>query len=367
MRFKTIIFNLTCMVLLTVVQHLSANELQRLVFNAAGNIGMAEAIVEFQGITPENSNTLNGYINTAIAMLDQLAGQYNDPPFDAGQIRKIADMLRRFPLATERMNNRGKSSYLQNCYTNLKSAMSVIFRSDKGVTYNSTCDTYVTDLGYHSGLALAASQMGNAFLESLAKSGINQALNMGTMTRGTLGCSFLGEDQVRSLNVPNLKTPEEFTQMIRNLENDVRMASLNLEPGFDSPTTKGKVAPPVHIDPPPPTPPINPNDLTGNWQAGRKIISKEGGYYVVRYYSRGVSKPKIGFYEGMIVLKFADQRDASGFYYGNHLYFRYRESPIWIDAVIEPGISPGNNQEFLKVHFTYEGRKSWISFTRDFR
>ncbi len=234
------------------------------------------------------------------------------------------------------------------------------------MTYNSTCDTFVTDLGYHSGLALAASQMGNAFLEGLAKSGINQAIRMGTMTRGTLGCSFLSEDQARSLNVPNLKTPEEFTQMIRNLENDVRMASLNMEPGFDSPATKGKVAPPVHVDPPPPTPPIDPNDLTGNWQAGRKIISKEGGYYVVRYYSRGASKPEIGFYEGMIVLKFADQRDASGFYYGKHLIFHYNKNPIWTDAAIEHGVHP-SGQQFLKVHYTYEGRKSSVSFTRDQR
>ncbi|MCU0237615.1 MAG: hypothetical protein MUC72_11105 [Acidobacteria bacterium] len=366
MRFRKPIFLLLGIFLLTVVQNLPANELQRLVFNAAGNIGMAEAIVEFQGITPENSNTLNGYINTAIAMLDQLAGQYNDPPFDAGQIRKIADMLRRFSIATEQMNNRGKSSYLQNCYTNLKSAMSVIFRSDKGVTYNSTCDTYVTDLGYHSGLALAASQMGNAFLENLGKSGINQALRMGTMTRGTLGCSFLSEDQARSLNVPNLKTPGEFTQMIRNLENDVRTASLNLEPGFDSPATKGKVAPPVPIDPPPPTPPTHPNDLTGSWQAGRKIISKEGGSYVVRYYNRGVARPEIGFSEGMIVLKFADQRDAAGYYYGKYLIFHYSKNPWWTDATIEHGVHP-SGQQFLKIYYTYEGRKSRNSFTRDQR
>ena len=51
------------------------------------------------------------------------------------------------------MNNRGKATYLQNCYTNLKSAMSVIFRSDFGLRYNATCDTFVTDLGYNSGQA----------------------------------------------------------------------------------------------------------------------------------------------------------------------------------------------------------------------
>ena len=96
MRFKTIIFNLTCLVLLTSVQQMRANELQRLVFNAAGNIGVTETIVEFQGITPENSPAINGYINTAITMLNQLIGQYNDPPFDADQIRKIVDMLQRF-------------------------------------------------------------------------------------------------------------------------------------------------------------------------------------------------------------------------------------------------------------------------------
>ncbi|MBN2345527.1 MAG: hypothetical protein JXO51_03990 [Candidatus Aminicenantes bacterium] len=255
-------------ILFYVVSPIQANELQRLVFNAAGNIGMTEAIVESQGITPANSPRINGFINTAITMLDQLAGQYNDPPFDSGQIRKIADMLRRFPRATERMNDQGRASYLRNCYTNLKSAMSTIFRSDFGLKYNATCDTFIAELGYHSGQALAGSQMGNQFLENSAKSGINLALSSGTRTRDTLGCSFLTADQARTLNVPNLKTPQEYSAMIRELETTVRLASLNLEPGFDSPATKGTLAAADRVNPPPP---VDENQaairLVGRWKS----------------------------------------------------------------------------------------------------
>ena len=154
--------------------------------------------------------------------------------------------------------------------------------------------------------------------------------------------------------------------MILNLENDVRMASLNIEPGFDSPATKGKVTAPLPIDPPPPNPPADPNDLTGRWQDGKKIISREGGYYVVRYYEDNPSDSlrQSGYHHGMVVLKFADRRDASGYYYGQHLFLSYRDNPLWIDAAIEYSFKPATGQELLKIHYTYEGRKSWVAFSR---
>jgi hypothetical protein len=54
MRNKTALFIVSCLLLLVGGQQLKANERQRLVFNAAGNIGLTALIVESQGITPEN-------------------------------------------------------------------------------------------------------------------------------------------------------------------------------------------------------------------------------------------------------------------------------------------------------------------------
>ena len=53
------------------------------------------------------------------------------------------------------MNNRGRATYLQHCFTNLKSAMSTIFRSDQGLKDLATCDTFVATLGYNTGKAMA--------------------------------------------------------------------------------------------------------------------------------------------------------------------------------------------------------------------
>jgi len=348
------------------VQRLNANELQRLVFNAAGNIGMTEAIVENQGITPANSPTINGYINTAITMLDQLAGQYNDPPFDSGQIRKIASMLRRFPQATDRMNNRGKASYLRNCYTNLKSAMSAIFRSNLGLRYNATCDTFVADLGYNGGKALAGIMLNNRFIENEGRSGINLALGSGTRTRDTLGCSFLTADQIRALDIQNRRTSADFSAMVRELEGDVRVASLNMEPGFDSPATKGKVTAPEIVDPPPPAnPPADANDLTGSWKDGQAIITKEGGYYVARAYFKNVPNYywQAGYHEGMVFLKFPET-GSSSYSQGQYFLFLYGERGIFVDAAIEHIINPATNQETLKIHYTYKDKKSWVAFSR---
>ncbi len=365
-RRATIVLSLST-VLLVGASRIEANELQRLVFNAGGNIGVTEAIVQSQGITPANSASVNNYINTAITMLDQLVAQYNDPPFDSGQIRSIASMLRRFPQATESLNNDGKATYLQNCYSNLKAAMSTIFRSDLGLKHGATCDTYVAELGYHTGWAMAGSLMGNAFLENMGKSGINQALGAGARTRDTLGCSFLTEDQARSLNVPNLKTPQDYAAMIRSLETDVRMASLNMEPGFDSPATKGTVSPIPRVDPPPsnpPSPPSTPGDLTGDWRMGLTKITREGGYYVARRYDE--TSNHVGYRKGMVVLRFAEQRDPSGYHYGQTLLFSYRDDPIWLNAVIERSYKPETGQELLRVHYTHplDGKKTSYAISR---
>jgi len=367
MRITKVLFVVPCLLLWLGGQQLKANERQRLVFNAAGNIGMTALIVEYQGITSENSNTINGYINTAITMLNQLADRYFDPPFDSGQIRRITELLQRFPQATERMNNRQKMAYLEGCHSNLKTAMSTIFRSDQGLQSFATCDTYVADLGFHSGQAVAATRVGNSFRLEMARSGINQALTMGLTVRNTLGCSFLTEDQANNLNVPNLKTTGDFNAMIRTLENDVRLANLNLEPGFDSPATKGTLAANQRVDPPPPNPPTNPNDLTGSWREGLTVISREGGYYVARKYDDHVPDYYVGYQKGMVFLKFADQRNASGNYYGQFFCFRYREPGIWVDAVIEHTFKPERGQETLKVHYQLDGKKAWIAFSRDHR
>jgi hypothetical protein len=364
MRITKVLCIVPCLLLWLGGQQIKANERQRLVFNAAGNIGMTALIIESQGITPENSNTINGYINTAITMLNQLADQYFDPPFDSGQIRRIADLLQRFPQATDSMNNRQKAAYLEGCYSNLKTAMSTVFRSDQGIQSFSTCDTFVAELGFHSGQAVAATRVGDSFHLEMARSGINQALNMGTMVRDTLGCSFLTEAQAKNLNVPNLKTTGEFNAMVRALENDVRLASLNLEPGFDSPATKGTLPATQRVDPPPSNPPTNPNDLTGGWREGLTVISREGGYYVARKYDDHVPDYYVGYQKGMVFLRFADQRDASGNFYGQYFCFLYREPGIWVDAVIEHTFKSATGQETLKIHYMLDGKKMWVAFSR---
>ena len=355
MRSKTTIFILTCMFLLANVEQINANELQRLVFNAAGSIGLTEAFVELQGITPGNSAAINGYINTAVTMLNQLASQYNDPPFDSDQIRKIVAMLQRFPQATDKMNNRGKASYLRNCYTNLKSAMSVIFRSDFGLKYNSTCDTYVAELGYHCAQAVAASQMGESFRENMAKSGVNLALDAGTRIRNTLGCSFLTDDQARSLNVPNLKTPGEFTAMARDLENIVRVASLNLEPGFDSPVTKRATT--TRIPPPPPA-----DDdqaairLVGRWQTNSPDESTQINFVQegpkIRGYICNIGKytGRKGYRENEMIMEVTRESDRK--YTGSFLFkeiFRGGATVLWQPARIELTDNTGGAGRSAKI------------------
>ena len=338
-RRKSTLVLAACMVLAAIGQRLHGNELQRLVFNAAGNIGVTEAIVEFQGITPGNSPTINNYINTAITMLNQLISRYNDPPFESDQIRKIVTMLERFPVATARMNNQGRATYLQNCFTNLKSAMSTIFRSDLGLKYNATCDTFVATLGYNTGKAMAGIMINNRFLENEGRSGINIALSSGTRTRDTLGCSFLTADQIRALDIQNRRTSAEFAAMLRELENDVLVASLNMEPGFDSPATKGTVIRP--IDPPPPA---EENQsavgLVGRWQANgdsTQINFVQEGPKIRGYiYNLHRYRVEEGYRENELVIEVTRISDRN--YTGSFLYkhvFRGRATITWTPARIE--------------------------------
>jgi hypothetical protein len=353
-------FIVPCLILWAGSQPLKANELQRLVFNAAGTIGLTALIIESQGITPENSPRISNYINTAITMLNQLASQYFDPPFDSGQIRKIVELLQRFPSSTERMNNRGKAIYLEGCYSNLKTAMSAMFLSNQGVKHNATCDTYVAELGFHGGQALAAAQTGDPFRLEMARSGINQALSMGTMIRGTLGCSFLSEEQARSLNVPNLKTPAEFTRMILGLENDVRLASLNLEPGFDSPATKGTLTAINRTDPR-----STADDqqagirLVGRWQAnsldGTTIHFVQEGPKI-RGYISNLHRYRVeeGYRENELVLEVT--RASNRQYAGSFLYkkiFRGKETFVWTPVRIDLADNTSGAGRQARITYTH--------------
>ncbi|MEW6367343.1 MAG: hypothetical protein AB1714_22145 [Acidobacteriota bacterium] len=79
--------------LLFFAQHASANEMQRLVFNAAGNIGVAMTIIEIQGVTPENSERISSSINLAVTQLNQIAGMHPDPPFEVDAITALPPKL----------------------------------------------------------------------------------------------------------------------------------------------------------------------------------------------------------------------------------------------------------------------------------
>jgi beta-lactam-binding protein with PASTA domain len=114
------------------------------------------------------------------------------------------------------------------------------------------------------------------------------------------------------------------------------------------------------------TPPVNRNDLTGKWSGGKKIITKEGGYYICRLYSPPPAYTK-GYQRGMIVLKFNASPGPSSTYHGKYLYFRYQESPIWVNAVIEHIKKPRTKREDLKINYEYKGKKTWIRFGRFIR
>ena len=117
----------------------------------------------------------------------------------------------------------------------------------------------------------------------------------------------------------------------------------------------------------PPNPPVNRNDLTGKWLDGKKVITKEGGYYICRQYTPPSSYAREGYQRGMIVLKFNASRGPSSTYQGKHLMFRHQESPIWLDAVIEHIINPRTKREDLKINYELDGKKYWVRFGRFMR
>ena len=225
MKFKYSIPMLAAILFFSMTRTTSANEMQRLIFNAAGNIGVAAAAIEILGVIPGNSQTINNSINLAITQLNQIAGMYQDPPFEVDAITVLPPKLQRFPQATDRMNNAHKASYLNGVYSNLKSAMTLAYNSRRGTYYCATCDTFVAELGHFLARALTANQLGDAQKESAARSRVNLAISEGIKASGALGCGFPSWDQWQQLGIRNARTVADWARIIQGAENLIASAA----------------------------------------------------------------------------------------------------------------------------------------------
>jgi hypothetical protein len=196
-----------------------ANEMQRLVFNAAADIGMAIVTIDNQGITPENSASIRANLDLAATQLTRVAGMYQDPPFEVEAINALPPKLSNFFQATERMNNAQRMFYLSGVYSNLKSAMTLAYSSRRGTYYCATCDTFVVDLGHFMGQAYQASILNDAQTVSMARSRVNLAISEGIKASGALGCSFPSWSQWQQLGIGNARTSADWTRIGREAEN----------------------------------------------------------------------------------------------------------------------------------------------------
>jgi hypothetical protein len=199
--------------LLGLTCRLPANEMQRLVFNSSGLIGMIIVLIDNQGVTQENTETIRANLNLAAAQLNQVIAMYQDPPFEVEAITALPPKLERFLQDTEGMNSARRMYYLSGIYSNLKSAMTLAHNSRRGTYYCATCDTFVVDLSFFLGQAFMASRLNDAQTISTARSRINLAISEGIKAGGALGCGFPSWDQWQQLGISRARTPDDWMRI----------------------------------------------------------------------------------------------------------------------------------------------------------
>ncbi len=111
----------------------NANEFQRILFRAAGNLGVMKGTIELSGWNDAVAATVRAGIAATIDRLRELLDNYPEPPFNADGIRNIISGLERFDQLMARRNVRAREAYFTATHGNLQAAMSVIYRSQTGL------------------------------------------------------------------------------------------------------------------------------------------------------------------------------------------------------------------------------------------
>ena len=340
MKFKNSIPMLAAILFFTMTRPTSANEMQRLIFNAAGNIGVAVAAIEILGVIPGNSQTINNSINLAITQLNQIAGMYQDPPFEVDAITVLPPKLQRFPQTTADRNVREKTSYLNGVYSNLKSAMSLAFNSRRGTYYCATCDTFVADLGHFLARALTANQLGDAQKESAARSRVNLAIAEGIKASGALGCGFPPMTQWEQLGIRNARTAADWVRIIQGAENLIASAA-GLSPNVLIPSS---------------IPPQAKHDLVGTYAPNSQFaftVTLENGKLVGRHV-KALGKPISPDRDNVIFILNAVPEDGR-FIAGNASGVAYRGKWRW--SIGEPSFK--DCFAYVNHDLTNEEHEKW--------
>jgi hypothetical protein len=183
-------------------------------FRAAGNLGVIKGNIELSGWNDAVAATVRAGIAATIDRLRELLDSYPDPPFDANTIRNIISGLERFDQLMARRNVQAREAYFTAIHGNLQAAMSVIFRSQTGLEYEATCDTFVVNAGFHMGRAQVAADQGNRNALTSAIGSVNLAIRGGIQASEYLGCGFPTFAQWQTLRLNQARTREDMNRAI---------------------------------------------------------------------------------------------------------------------------------------------------------
>ncbi len=258
-KIKSLLIAVFILLTLLYPSKILPNQMQASIANAGVNLGCLSAYIPRMGITPANSAQINNWINIVDRELQTIISLYRSP-FNSETLSRILNSLRRFNITTARWNIQQRGAFFHNIYGQLKQQFSLIFRSDRGIFYSATCDSFTLDFGYQFGRAWIGAWLMDRTLFSGARSSMFLAINEGIRCSNNLGCSFPYRNTWDSLNLRLVDTNQEFRDIFgRALGIITGLRGSNSANGF--PSSPGTSS----------TPPVR-SGLIGRWSLGGQIM-----------------------------------------------------------------------------------------------
>jgi hypothetical protein len=323
-----------------------ANEFQRRLFMAAGNLGVATGAIERLGWNDDAAAAVRNRTTDTINFLEQLLELYSDPPFTSDRIRFIIGDLQRFEEQTARQNVQARLAYYRARHGALKSAMSIIYNSRRdGLSYEATCDTYIVDVGFHLGRAQLAAGQGDRNMLAGAVSNVNNAINSGISASRNLGCGFPSFSQWQALRLDQMRTMADVNRAIADASNIIASvtgvsSTPDRTPSSGDSDSRDGESNLVRRDTD--NRDLDQTDqsvtLLGNWEANGDITRirfvQEGGKIRGYIYNLGRYRAEDGYQNNELVIEVT--QSSPTLYNGSFFYKRIRwHEPTWTTCRIE--------------------------------
>lgn len=191
---------------------LPANEIQRHILDTGINLGWAEAVLESQGITPDNVAYLRGCMTRASAHIEAVKSLLPAPYAASIDLAPLQADILAWETKTGGQGSVAQASYVANLLGRFVQTLSVwLDARTNSLVGGGNCDTAFALAGYHFGRASIASNFGEEANLRYRLADLRAAISTGLAQNERKKCGFATSPEWEALTIfTTATTPVSF-------------------------------------------------------------------------------------------------------------------------------------------------------------